>query len=189
MAWNPRIWFTKRKFKLGDVQVKTRAMANVAEGLETYATAAAVAQEGHLDYAQDLIRQGIQEWPKVLMVGGVGGFSPQLVDYAVGLARRMGCEIVALSCVPSGPASRSGEEGAGWEEEAIRWGEPLMERAAKEAVPCRQVVRVGPPGQCIKAVLQEMRRVEFVLAEPGAESGLSIEAGVPVFCLLGASER
>ncbi len=188
MVRNLRTWFAKRKFKRGQVQVKARRMANVAEGLETYATAAAVAQEGHLDYAQDLIRRGIQEWPKVLLVGGAGGFSPQLVDYAVGLARRMGCEIVALSCVPSQSATRPGE-GASWEEEAIRWGELLMARAAEEMVPCRQVVRLGAPDQCVKGLLQEMRRVEFVLTEPRAESGLSMEVGVPIFCLLGSSER
>ncbi|MGQ9652796.1 MAG: hypothetical protein ACUVXD_01900 [Thermodesulfobacteriota bacterium] len=188
MVRNLRDWFAKRKFKPRDVQVKARRMANVAEGLETYATAAAVAQEGHLDYAQDLIRRGIHEWPKVLLVGGADGFSPQLVDYTVSLARRMGCEIVALSCVPSQLAIGEGG-GASWEEQAIRWGEPLMARAAEEMVPCRQVVRFGAPDQCVKGLLQEMRRVEFVLAEPRAESGLGIEVEIPVFCLVGSSER
>jgi len=182
-----RSWFEKRRSKHDGVEVKARRMANVAEGLETYATAAAVAQEGHVDYAQDLIRREIQEWPKVVLVGGADGFSPQLVDYAVGFAKRMRCEIVALSCVPCKSGARE-EEGEELERQAIRWGGPLMEQASREMVPCRHVLRFGAPEGCVKGLLREMRRVQFVLAEPEAGPGLGMEAGVPVFCLLGSSE-
>ena len=81
-------------------------LANSVKNLEQYAEAAGLAQEGHVELAQDLARRMVLEHPKVLVVGAKEGLSSALVDYAIGFAGRMGYEIVALRC--------GSPEGRGW---------------------------------------------------------------------------
>jgi hypothetical protein len=187
-------WIVKKGRKDRAVRVRRRRAASVAEKLEQYAEAAAVAQEGQPLLAQDLIQRAKEERPKVLVVGQEECFSRPLAVYAVGLAKRMGYELVALACVPQGRGER-GRQGSSQrardnQPREDQDGDDLLGRMADEAsVPIRRVEKNGRPDQCIAQLLGELRRVEFVLTESESIRGEGLNPALPVFCLSNPSTR
>lgn len=172
-----------------DVEIKDMKGANLARTLDTYAEAAALAQGGLQHEAREVLRREVAERPKILVVGREDSFSRPLVDYAVGFARRMGYEIVALNCVPLGQEAPKilepfkDEIRKKFKSNAVEGVELLASRAEEEGVPWRHVVKFGSPDQCIKELHEELRRVEFVLTEPETSPREGTEPSIPVFCL------
>ena len=165
-------WLASRKGDGQGASIRSRLFASASGRMDRYAEAVTFAEAGQLDTAREVIREVVQERPKILVLGPEGLFSRPVVDYAVGFAKRTGYEIVALSCV-----SVSGAVGGG--------GDALIRRAAEEEVPCRHVVKYGASDQCIREVHDEIRRVEFVITEPEASFENGMEPVIPVFCLSG----
>jgi len=157
--------------------------------LERYAEAAALAQAGLQDAAQEIIRHEIQERPKILVVGSEDGFSPSLIDYAVGLAKRMKCEIVALNWADI--STESLEQQSPYRREllnefsarAAKAVEPLTSRAAEEGVPMRHVVKLGGLSTCVRELEREISRLNFVLTESEPTRELGLDTSIPVFCI------
>ena len=179
----------KKKPGLKRVSISGRKRLDVARRLERYAEAAALAQAGLQDVAQEIIRYEIQERPKILVVGSEDGFSRPLVDYAVGLAKRMKYEIVALNCAPlttEAPEKHSpyGEElFQEFKARAAKAVELLASRAAEEGVPIRHVVKSGGLSSCIRELEKEVSRLNFVLTESVPTRELGLETSIPVFCI------
>lgn len=181
----------KRRFSRGDegVRVKSRKISSTGERLQRYAEAVTFAEAGVQDMAQAIIRQEIQQRPKVLVVGDEEHFSHPLVEYAVGFAKRMGYEIVALNCVPFGHEAPKvlndyqEELCKEFECRAAKGVQLLACRAAEENVSFHHIVKFGPPDDCIREVHDEIRRVEFVLTEPEVAPEEGMEPAIPVFCL------
>jgi hypothetical protein len=145
------------------------------------------AEAGEHEHAQDLIRAELAENRKVLVVGNEDTFSEPVMQYAVGLAERMGYEIIALNVSPVRTESSSLEPycdmvcekfRARCEESVARF-----RRACKEkGIPCSHMIKFGEVDQCIKEVHEESLRVEFVVTEPEScpdEGSVTI----PVFCM------
>jgi hypothetical protein len=180
-----RQWFAKRKGTGDGIQIKRRP--RLVKQLESYAEAAALAQAGLQDVARDIIRREIQERPKILVVGSRDGFSPLLVESAIGLAKRMACEIVALNCVFTGTEARKGS--SAYREELSRGSHSrastevqlFASRAAEEGVPFRHLVRQGTPGRCVRELENEVSRLSFVLTESDSVQQGRLEASIPVF--------
>jgi len=163
-------WLTGRKRGSQDPNVKSRKFANVSERLERYAEAVTFAEAGEQDVAREVIREVIQESPKILVLGQEGQYSQAVIDYAVGFAKRTGYEIVALSCISVGGTVNDR-------------GEALVRRAGLEDVPCQHVVRYGASDTCIREIHEAIRRVEFVVTEPEPSFENGTEPVIPVFCL------
>jgi len=182
-------WVARRRGRDSAVRAKGRKLATLAERLTSYAEVAAISEGGQIQFAQDLIRQELLQRPKVLMVGGPEGFSRPLMEYAVGFAKRMGYEIVALSCLPMGrerkeilaPAGTDRSQGAGGN---VAVGVERLVRLAEEAgVPCRHVAMTGSLDRCIGKLLREIHRVMFVLTEADGELEMGLDPLVPVYSL------
>jgi hypothetical protein len=172
-----------------DVAVKKRTFQGSAERLEQYAEAAAYAEAGLQDLAQDLVRSGLHEKPKVLVVGNEESFSKPLVEYAVGFAKRMDYAIVAMNCVPFGheaPKVLSPYQEQlcrEFESRAAQGAEVLACRAAEQGVDFQHVVMFGSPDRCIRELHHRTRRVEFVVTEPETSGQNGLESAIPVFSL------
>ena len=181
--------FKKKNQKNEKAQVKENTLATVAETLERYGEAAGVAQAGEPEMARELIQQHLQEHRKILVVGREDSFSRPLVDYAVGFAKRMQYEIVALNCIPFGHEAPKvlnpyqEELRDKFECSAKDGAEFLICRAKEEGVPVQHVVKFGAVDQCISNVHDEFRRMEFVLTEPEPNKHEGQESSIPVFCL------
>ena len=171
------------------VNISGRKRLDVARRLERYAEAAALAQAGLQDAAQEIIRQEIQERPKILVVGSEDRFSRPLVDYAVGLAKRMKYEIVALNCAPL--TNEAFEKHSPYGEELLKEFkaraamavELLASRAAEEGVPLRHVVKSGGLSSCVRELEKEVSRLNLVLTESAQTRELGLETSIPVFCI------
>lgn len=171
------------------VMAKGQRMSRVAESLERYAEAVAFAEAGMQGVAQEIIRQEVRERRRIVVVGLENNFSRPLVDYAVGLAKRLGYEIVALNCVPVGhtapkiPSPHPEELCNESECSATEGVRLLMCHAVEEGVPFQHVVAYGPPDRCIRDFQKKVRRIEFVLTEPETSFEEHMEQTVPVFCI------
>ncbi|UCG21159.1 MAG: universal stress protein [Deltaproteobacteria bacterium] len=171
------------------INISGRKRLDVARRLERYAEAAALAQAGLQDVAQEIIRHEIQERPKILVVGSKDGFSRPLIDYAVGLAKRMKYEIVALNC--AGIATEASEKHSPYREKLLKEFkaraaeavEPLASCAAQEGVPIRHVVKSGGLSSCLRELQKEVSRLNFVLTESVPTQELELETSIPVFCI------
>ena len=182
-------WLFSKKPGHKRVNISGRKRLNLARRLEKYGEAAALAEAGLQDVAQEIIRREIRERPKILVVGSKYGFSRPLVDYAVGLAKRMKYEIVALNCADI--ATEAPEKHSPYREEllkefnarAAKAVELLASRAAEEGVPLRHVVKSGALSSCIHELEKQVSRLSFVLTESESTQKGGLETSIPVFCI------
>jgi hypothetical protein len=177
----------KKKAEENEVAVESRKTATLREKIESYTEAVTFAEAGLQEQAQEIMRAELAERAKVLVVGNEDTFSKPLVDYAVGFAERMGYEIVALNISPVRTESKhigpfcdmlceefdkKCQEGVG----------ALCRLCEEKNIPFTHLVKFGEVDDCIREAHEEMRRVEFVIAEPDScpEEG---KVAIPVFCL------
>ncbi len=167
--------------------MKNRQAQVLRKKIERQTEAIAFAEAGLHEQAQDLIRAELAEKTKVLVVGHEDTFSEPLMQYAVGLAERMGHEIIALNVSPVRTESSRLKRycdvvcekfRARCEESVARF-----RRACKEkGIPFSHMIKFGEVDQCIKEIHEEILQVEFVVTEP--ESCPDEECvTIPVFCM------
>jgi hypothetical protein len=173
-----------------DIVVRRKKRTDAIRRLERYAEAAGLAQGGAQDAAREIVRRDLQERPKILVVGRGPDFSSRLVEYAVGYAKRMAYEIVAVNC--AGLADRSpGRLGPSQEElfqefrdQAAMGVKVLAARAAEEGLPFRHVVRPDSVGRAVRELEEDLGRVHFVLSAVDVTREIGVATSVPVFSLV-----
>ena len=101
-----------------------------------------------------------------------GDHSSLLVDYAVKMAQKLDCEIIALD-VTEEPLNFTGErrerEIGRFQQRARRNAETLQLKAEAMGVKCRHVVEIGNQEQIIKALSKEDAGIRYVLLKPAQE--------------------
>ncbi|UCF02566.1 MAG: universal stress protein [Deltaproteobacteria bacterium] len=177
----------KTKGEHKEVAVKNRQAQALRKRIERQTKAIAFAEAGLHEDAQNLIRTELAEKSKVLVVGHEDTFSQPVIQYAVGLAERMGYEILALSVSPVRTESSTLEPYCDMVCEQFR--ARSEESTAGFRCACKEkgisfshVIKFGEVDQCIKEIHQERFRVEFVVTEPEScpdEGNVTI----PVFCM------
>jgi hypothetical protein len=173
-----------------EIVVRRKKRADAIRRLERYAEAAGLAQGGAQDAAREIVRRDLQERPKILVVGCGPTFSSRLVEYAIGYAKRMDYEIVAVNCGDlvlrsSGEFSPYRENRfQEFKERAATGAEPFAARAAQEGIPFRQLVRADSVGHAVRELEEEIGRVHFVLGEAEAIREIGVGASIPVFSLV-----
>ncbi len=177
-----------RKSKKDSVDVKSRQADTFREMIEGHTEAITFAEAGLRAEAQDIIREEIAEKAKVVVVGHDDSFSKAVIDYALGFAERMGYEIVALNV---GPITKPNTEALGpycdlvrvqFERRCKENVESFEKACEEKGIPFRHVVKFGEVDDCIREVYDELKRVEFVIADPEScpEEG---KVAIPVFCM------
>lgn len=125
--------------------------------------------------------------PKILVVAD-GLYSDNLTDYALKMAQRLDCEIVALT-VSNVPLQYSGErrerETAQFYERAEIGATHFMEKAKSMGVKVDHLKMIGNQEKMISGLSAKDAGIRYVLTEPDSE--LSAESGaraqIPVFDL------
>jgi hypothetical protein len=134
------------------------------DALEAYGEALGVAESGEAGLAREMLGEFRAEHRKILVLSEDGAVPEAMVTYSVGLAERLGFDLVLLSVLAP---ERRGQRA---EELAREGARPMLEEAARRGVPCAQLVRRGKPGEVLSSVTLELRRVEFVITRrPEAE--------------------
>ena len=103
-----------------------------------------------------------------------GDHSSVLVDYAVKMAQKLDCEIIALD-VSEEPLGFSGErrerEINRFHQRAQSHAETIQLKAEAMGVKCTHVVRIGNQEETIKALSMEDKGIRYVLLKPAQEAG------------------
>ena len=105
-----------------------------------------------------------------------GEHSTALIDYAVKMAQKLDCEIIALD-VSAEPMSFSGErkerEISRFRQRAQRNAETIQLKADAVGVSCKHVVQVGNQEETIKKLSQNDKSIRYVLIKPAQEQTIA----------------
>ncbi len=147
--------------------------------------AVAFAEAGETETARTIASEvfpAAREGERILSVSGAGGFSPRMIEKAVGMAERLAFGLVALS-VPPAMTRVGGLLGAG-DRGRRRSVEAFQERAAARGIPFVHTVRGGDPERAVAEVRRRFRRIAFLLVEPGVASRARFASvDIPIFFL------
>lgn len=142
---------------------------------------------GNLTAASDDIARMMAQQNMVTKILAVqdGEHSTALVDYAVKMAQKLDCEIIALD-VSEEPLQHSGDrrerEINRFNQRAQQNAETLRLKAETMGVKCKHITRVGNQEETIKALSKDDKSIRYVLIKPLQEQ-VSVnkrQARVPV---------
>lgn len=157
--------FSRKKNKTGISVRKVNKQKSVNIGEMAAGNLTATAQS--LSAAMD------QQHPSIKILAVQDGVhSDVLTDYAVKMAHKLDCEIVALD-VSEEPLSYQGErrkrETTRFFERAQRSADIIQMKAEAMGVKCAHIVQIGNEEEIIKALSQEDRSIRYVLSKPEQE--------------------
>lgn len=139
------------------------------EAMETYGEAVTLAEAGEGAEAREILGEFHAEHRKILVLAEEGALPEALQTYSIGLAERLGFDLVLLSVLAQRPDAQA-REALAREALAREAGQPFMAEAARRGVSCAHLVRQGAVDEALNAVSLEIRRVEFVITRrPEAE--------------------
>ena len=125
----------------------------------------------------------------ILVIGKEDRFSPELMDYAIQMARRLGCRILAVSATDahmSLPRTHRHAACQAFEESATEGLKQFKEQARMHNVELHQRVCFGNQDDIISQLyLEENGRISYVVTEPDPELVDSTDGrvSIPVFGL------
>ncbi len=155
---------------------RRKAGDTIAVGKEAPMTSREVedmATKNLTDNSQSITQMSAQQSTatKILTVQD-GDHSTVLVDYAVKMAQKLDCEIIALD-VTDEPLNYTGERRAReinrFRQRARRNSETLHLKAEAIGVKCTHLVEIGNQEQIIKALSKEDAGIRYVLLKPAQE--------------------
>lgn len=175
-------WFTKNR-KNTKVQV-TKQRQNV---LQDTAAAAAFAEAGEHETARVMIDKSAGN-RKILVVGRADNFSKELVEYSLGMAKRLDFEIVAVNITMaplSLSADKRGEAIEFFQQNSMKNITAMKEMAEKAGVQLSHVVEIGHQDEVVNALHAKYPGMSYVLTEPDSEvvKKLNGKVDIPVFDL------
>jgi K+-sensing histidine kinase KdpD len=112
---------------------------------------------------------------KILVVGKGSVFTTQMMEYAIQLAERLGCGIMALNVNPDDSIRKKDL----FEKQANSKASVFKAQAADRGVHCEHIVYRGETEKAISEITRTVKRIEFALIETdldskNAEPGLAI---------------
>lgn len=167
--------------------VRIRRPGRLRDYLEQTGQAAGMAEHGLLAEEQDLRQPGTQA-RKIVAVSTQAEFSPALMRQALGVAGRLGTEVVGLSVcgsVPEGDEGHAAKARALFEARAEKSAAGFAELAAQEGIAFRHVIRFGRPADVVEQECARLKRVEFVLAVKKERGRDGFQVSMPLFEVIG----
>jgi len=172
------------KRKLKDQNVNALPSTTAAATLADLGAASAFAEMGLFDEALDLMRTA-PERRKIVVLSTEPDFESSLVSHALGLAGRLGSELVAVIV---GPGNRSraaagGEQETRFSHSAASALREFERQATAERIPFQPLLRFGKPSEIVERLCVELRRVEFVLTSKKHKERHAFAVGMAVFAV------
>lgn len=167
--------------------VRLKRPGRLREFLEDMGQAAGMAEHGLSGKDLDLHSQGIER-KKIVVVSTEPEFSPSLVSHALGVAGRLGIEVVALSVGGQGAEGNDPHAAKArelFEARAQRSARNFSLEASDAGVPFRHVVRFGRAAEVVESECGRLRRVEFVLAVKEQRNRDGFRVSMPLFEVVG----
>ena len=174
-----------------ETSVRHRRLGRLREFLEDTGQAAGMAESGlsGADLGLPLPAPGSGvESKKIVVVSTEPEFSPTLVSQALGVASRMGTEVVALSVGRPESEGQNAHAAKARELFSMRAEQSAANfgRQASEAgLAFRHVVRFGRAADVVESECGRLRRVEFVLAVKEQRGRDGFHVSMPLFEVIG----
>jgi len=167
--------------------VRIRRPGRLREFLEETGRAAGLAEHGLSGPDLGLSSPGMES-KKIVAVSTEPVFSPALIRQAIGVAGRLGTEVVGLS-VGKTEADATGDHAAKARELFVMRAEKSAEDFAREAreagIAFRHVMRFGRAADVVEQECARLRRVEFVLALKEQRGRDGFHVSMPLFEVIG----
>ena len=129
---------------------------------------------------------------KILVVGKEYAFTPGVMDYAVGLAQRLGYDIIGLNLKPDleltgkffSPYNQHLR--AKFTQRARAAWETVKPDLKQQGINCEHVVRFSEVARAVKDLNHKVKRIDFVITDVGIKSEeITGEIPLPVFSISG----
>ena len=185
-----------RKAKRGDSMMgislkKKSGAAKLGERMDQYHQAVTYAEANLPEEATKTLEAAAQEPCRILVLGRNHTFSSELKDYAVGLANRLGYEIVAVNCkyIPidfSGAAAQFREKlREDFSELSAASAEDFKKQCDDAGVSFRHEIKFGDSSEVLRELHNCYCKLDYVVTEPddGIERAAGAAPAIPVFSL------
>jgi hypothetical protein len=155
-----------------------RRAQSVEDRLADYSEAVALAEAGEQMLAADIIRHSGTGRRRILVIGHGCAFSARLGEYALGVAERMGSDLLLLSI---GQPRKDN----GWRESFAQLAEnaaaPWREAASRQGLNVTHEVRFGNVDETVNELVRSCGRIEFILSEPEEGEQVLGQTGLALF--------
>jgi hypothetical protein len=129
---------------------------------------------------------------KILVVGKDYTFTPAVIDYALGLAQRLGYDLVALNLSPDLELTGKGfspynqRQRAKFTQQAKAAWDLIRPGLLEHGINSEQAVKFTEVANAVKDLNHEVKRIDFVITDAGIESEeITGEIPLPVFSISG----
>ena len=170
-----------------DTGVRIRRPGRLREFLEDTAQAAALADHGLYEPALSTAAPGAES-KKIVAVSTEAVFSEALIRQTLGVAERLGTEVVGLSVCPGGAEATGGHAAKARELHVLKAEQSaasFARQAGELGVAFRHVVRFGRAADVVEQECARLRRVEFVLAVKEQRGRDGFHVSMPLFEVIG----
>jgi len=171
----PRNWLRN---KIQTSAPTMRRAWSVQDRLADYTEAVALAEAGELMLATDVIRHSGTGRRRILVIGHGCTFSERLGQYALGVAERMGSDLLFLSI---GMAKKDTVWRKSFAELSARAAAAWQEAAARHNLKVDHEVRFGSVDEAVSELVRTCGRIEFILSEPEEGEQVLGQTGLALF--------
>lgn len=171
----PRNWLRNT---LGTGVPELRPARSVEDRLADYSEALALAEAGEQMLAAEIVRHSGTGRRRILVIGHGCSFSSRLGEYALGVAERMGSDLLLLSV---GQARKNHD----WRDSFVQLAEsaaaPWREAASRLNLNVVHEVRFGTVDEAVSELVRSCGRIEFILSEPEEGEQVLGQTGLALF--------
>lgn len=153
---------------------------SMQDRLADYAEAMALAEAGEQLLAADLMEQKRIGRRRILVIGHGCAFSERLGQYALGVAERMGSDLLFLSV---GMANANPDWRSSFAHLATRAAAAWQEAAARHGVNMLHEIRFGSVDAAVSELVRDNGRIEFILSEPEEGELVHGQTGLALFTI------
>ncbi len=177
---------------MSKVKVKRKSrVSKLTEAVDRYQEAVTYAEANLPAEAVAALERPAQAPPMILVVGREDTFSHALREYSVGLADRLGYEIVALNTkhIPgeSSPGATEYREHLrqDFTAKSLEAAEDFRSECEQAGICFRHEVKFGETSDIIRELHQDHPRLDYVLTEPDetVQRPAGVRPAIPVFAL------
>jgi len=170
----PRDWLSSKKQKT----VTVRRARSIQDRMADYSEAVALAEAGELMLASDVFSHPGTGRKRILVIGHGCSFSERLGQYALGVAERMGSDLLLLSV---GMARHDKTWRESFAQLASDAAKSVQEAAVRLGLKVDHEIRFGSIDQAVSSLVRTSGRIEFILSEPEEGDQVLGQTGLALF--------
>ncbi len=143
--------------------IVSKKKGSFLEGFEKGMEAITFAEAGEHTEARRIVKDYLEEQKKILVVEKGRFFSRSVMDYVIGLAERMGFEIIAVNIIPPNMDTNSEDLRKEFTKAYSQQLSYFSNKCKDLGIRFRHFIKVGDVKCCIKELERDIKRIEFLV--------------------------